>query len=93
MATDEEVIEVKGFGIEGRARGRRLSTPALLLAGFCSLAAFGYQHDKQQSERLNQIHESMVENTYVLSLSQARREELNIAMPESLRRKIRPREQ
>lgn len=97
---DEQVIEVKGLGLEGRMRGRRLiNTQSLLLAAICALTALGYQHHasseeshKEQGKEIAKIHESMSENTYVLSLSQAEREKLNIAMPESLRRKIRNRD-
>lgn len=100
MNGEDQTIEVKGLGLEGRLRGKRLvNANSLLLTAVCALAALGYQHHasseeqhKKQGEELRQIHEAMAENTYVLSLSQADREKLNIAMPDSLRRKVRSRE-
>lgn len=94
--TENEEITVKGFGLEGKASGRKLlSANGLLLVFACALAVFGYQlltttreEHRSQSEAMQKLFEAMSENNYILSLSQADRERLNIQMPDSLRRKI-----
>lgn len=86
----EETLEVKGFGMEGKATGRRLFTDNLIVLCIGGTLAFGvYRHHSSNEEALTRLFEAMAENTYVLSLPQAERERLNIAMPESLRRKVR----
>lgn len=85
----EESLEVSGpAGLKLRAAGRRLSAQ-IYIALAAGIALFlGYEHHNGSREMLQRILEATTENTYVLSLSQAERERLNIAMPESLRRKV-----
>jgi hypothetical protein len=44
------------------------------------------------TEDHREVRDAMAEMTYVLSLPQEQREHLNLAMPESLRRKTRSRD-
>lgn len=90
QAESDETLRIEGFGMKGEARGRRiLSSNALLLVVGLALGLGLYLHHVENQSALNRIFESMAENTYVLSLSQADREKLNLRMPESLRRKLR----
>lgn len=90
----QEVIELKAAGMEAKRTGRAiLGENTLVLIFFCALSYFGYVHHTSNEEALRRVYEATVENTYVLSLSQPEREKLQIAMPESLRRKLRIREQ
>ena len=84
-----DTLELEGYGIKGRARG----TDVLVVLLFFALVALGYLHHYQEEALLTKLLEAMTENTYVLSLPQAERERLNIVMPDSLRRKLRTREQ
>jgi hypothetical protein len=97
MATGDETIEVEGPG-GSKVRASGFTTAALLIA--CLLAYAGYLHHTANEAQLARIEvqltrvfEAMSEQTFVLSLSQAEREKLNITMPESLRKKIRERSQ
>jgi hypothetical protein len=86
----QESIELKGAGLEAKLTGRRLlGENTLLFILGCALAYSFYTHHTSNEEALKRVYEATVENTYVLSLSQAEREALKIAMPESLRKKIR----
>lgn len=80
-----DTLEVEGYGIKGRARG----TDVLVVLLFFALCGLGYMHHIQEEALLNRLLEAMTENTYVLSLPQSEREKLNIAMPDSLRKKLR----
>ena len=87
---NSESIELSGAGMGLKARGHRLvSNNIAFLLLYTMFAAFMYYHHTQNMELLGKVLEATTENTYVLSLSQAEREKLNIAMPESLRRKMR----
>ncbi len=74
---------MKGAGV--------LSKNGLTVALICLLIFGIYKHHTDNEAALTRIYEAMAENTYVLSLPQAEREKLNIAIPESLRRKMRHR--
>ena len=91
VANGDDTVELKGpAGLSAKIPARRLlGENSLLLIFCCVLAYFGYVHHTSNEEALKRVYEATVENTYVLSLSQADREALKIAMPESLRRKIR----
>lgn len=90
----QETIELKGAGLEAKLTGRRLlGENTLLFLFFCVLAYAFYAHHAANEEALRRIFEATVENTYVLSLNPEERERLKITMPESLKRKIRGREQ
>lgn len=87
---DEEAIQLEGFGMKGSLSGRKIfSEHVLVLILFCAMALLLYNdHTANEAQHLKLL-EAIAENTYVLALPQADRERLNIAMPESLRRKIR----
>lgn len=88
----EETLDVKGFGTEVKLKGAGiLSKNGLTVALICFLIFAIYKHHTDNEAALTRIYEAMAENTYVLSLPQADREKLNIAIPESLRRKMRHR--
>jgi len=91
VANGDDTVELKGpAGLSAKIPARRLlGENSLILIFCCVLAYFGYVHHTSNEEALKRVYEATVENTYVLSLSQADREALKIAMPESLRRKIR----
>lgn len=61
----------------------------LLVILFFALVGLGYLHHVQEEAMLAKILEVMTEQNYILSLSQERREKLEIAMPDSLRKKLR----
>lgn len=87
---DTQVLEVGGMGIKARLSGRRVMSAdnmlLLILVMQCAQAWFMYQHftDSAEAQR---------ESIYILSLSPAEREKLNMAMPASLRAKLRRGEQ
>jgi hypothetical protein len=80
-----ETLEVEGYGLTGKAKGQS----TLVILCFFALVGLGYMHHISEETILSKVLEAMTENTYVLSLSQAEREKLNIAMPDSLRKKLR----
>lgn len=85
----DESLEVGAGPLKIRATGQRLAAQLSIVAGVGIVLFFGWEHHTGSREMLQRILEATAENTYVLSLSQAERERLNIAMPESLRRKVR----
>jgi hypothetical protein len=88
--SEEQLLELEGFGMKGKVRGRRIfSDNTAMLLIFAMFAAFMYYHHTATLELLSKNLEATVENTYVLSLSPEEREKLRITMPESLKRKIR----
>jgi hypothetical protein len=90
---EEQLLELEGFGMKGKVRGRRLfSDHGAILLLFFMFSAFMYYHHTTTLELLAKNLEATTENTYVSTLTQAERERLNLSMPESLRRKMRTRE-
>ena len=91
VANGDDTVELKGpAGLSAKIPARRLlGENSLILIFCCVLAYFGYVHHTSNEEALKRIYEATVANTYVLSLSQAEREKLQIVMPESLRKQIR----
>lgn len=85
----DESLEVGAGPVTVRAKGKSLSVHVYIALIVAGLAILGYKHHSQGDEMLQKILEATTENTYVLSLSQADRERLNLAMPDSLRRKLR----
>lgn len=63
----------------------------LVAAAIPFTAYFLYEIKTNGDAAHNQILDALAVQTYVLSLSQDKREALNISMPESLRRRIRNR--
>jgi hypothetical protein len=84
-------IQISGpFGIKLGGRGRAVLTVVIIAAILAGL----YIHDgrteassNQRSHEHMQLEERLNEVVYVLTLSQEQRERLNLAVPESLRRK------
>jgi len=72
---------------------RLLGDRAVTLIIICAVAWFMWWHHTTTEDLLKKNLEATTENTYVLSLSQAEREGLRITMPDSLKRKMRNREQ
>lgn len=87
----DDSIELRGpAGLQAKLTGRKLlGENTLILVFICVIAYLGYVHHIANEEGLRRVYEALVENTYVLSLSQSERERLNVAMPESLRRKLK----
>jgi hypothetical protein len=89
----EDGVTVSGpGGWKATAQGR--DTIIVLLIGV--IVALGYLHHQSADQHLQdmaaqhqKIDDKFNEMIYVLSLTQPDREKLNIAMPESLRAKIR----
>lgn len=84
----KDPIEVRGLG----------TILSLALVAICLTAYMVYQLNEKvtMANALSvaehvKIEEVMAEQTYVLTLSAEKREQLNLAMPPSLRRKIRER--
>jgi len=87
---EEQLLELEGFGMKGKVRGRGLfSDNTAMLILFMMFAAFMFYHHTTTLDLLAKNLEATTENTFVLSLPPDQREKLNLAMPESLRRKIR----
>lgn len=76
----EDAATWEGFGQKARIPTKAITGTNLLIVGmFTVILVMQWK-----------ILESISEQTYVLSLPQVEREKLNLAMPESLRKKIRP---
>lgn len=86
-----EALRFKGFGIEAMANGKQATI--ILLAAACAvgLVYAGLKFADKMTDDHREVRDAMAEMTYVLSLPTAERERLNLAMPESLRRKTRSR--
>lgn len=84
-----DTLEIGAGALKVRATGSDVSR-VLAISTVLGLILWAvYEHHNGSREMLQRILEATSENTYVLSLSQVERERLNIAMPESLRRKVR----
>jgi len=86
-------VVVEGFGVRGSISehfAARLSRENLLIIIVCvGIAAWLWKHDTASDQAATRVWEAVTEMTFVLSLPQSEREKLNLAMPESLRRKLR----
>jgi hypothetical protein len=90
VAHEEEGIQVELPGFKGKAMGKQFlngKSSVVLVLGL--LLYLGYLHHTTTNEGQQKTLEALDSLTYVLSLPQSEREKLSIAMPESLRRKIR----
>lgn len=93
-ATD---LEIDGpFGTKARFYGKQLSSVLFLAAVVVGVGYLINQHDSKASEAMAKIQSNqeglaqhMDEMIYVMSLSEKDREKLNIAMPATLRSKLR----
>ena len=88
MAAQQESLDLEGMGVKVQARGKDVKAPMLLFILAGGIGYFGWLHHDASMRELQMIREQMAENTYVLSLSQADRERLNLQMPDSLRRRV-----
>lgn len=87
---DDAHVEMPGFKakVPGALVKLLNGSGAVVVLLVCLIAGGVYHHDQTMMTN-KQVLEALDANTYVLSLPQAERERLNIAMPDSLRRKIR----
>lgn len=88
MAGDQESFEASGFGVNAKLTGRRLVSDNLLLIILFAVLLF---MEYSNQVLILKLTDTVAENSYILSLSQAERESLRIQMPDSLRRKLRER--
>lgn len=95
----EESVSLKAMGAEANYKGHNLASffRFLITVGIVVLVLLGLQEKQESSKEhaelkatLNQHTEAQQETTYVLTLSQFEKDKLNLVMPDSLRRKIRP---
>jgi hypothetical protein len=101
MAGREEgsgVIKAKIFGQEISAPAK--TSNILILIFLCAASGFGWKHHNDSMEWNQKIYDATLKNTkamvamtYVLTLSQERREKLNLEMPDEVRQMQRHREQ
>lgn len=95
LADPADELELKGpLGSGAKMTGRNLPERLLgdrtvILILVCAVAWFMWYHHTESADLLRKNTEAIVENTFVASLSQEKKEALNLAMPESLRRKLR----
>jgi hypothetical protein len=90
MVSKSETVDVSGLGLKLRATGKDVKAPTLLILLVLGLTYAGWKHHDATESNYRLMLEQMAEMTYVLSLPQAERDKLNLAMPESLRRRMRP---
>lgn len=86
-----ETVELEGLGAKIRASGDKT---ILVLLGILVIAGFvfmGWVHHEQMLKDNEEIKEQFSEVVYILSLSPAEREKLNIAMPKGLRTRLKHR--
>lgn len=85
VANDEgEAVRWKGFGNEVSLPARLLNNNMLVIAMFSVILFMQYKI----LDATQRLIEATAEYTYVLSLKQEARENLNIQMPDTLRRKL-----
>ena len=93
----ETDFEIEGpFGLKARLFGRDLTTVMLLMICAGGILYLIWQHDHNITESLklverNQqmLYEQMEDMIYVMSLPEQQRDKLKMAMPDSLRKKLR----
>lgn len=92
----ENSIEAEAGGVKVKATGERVATYVLvsIIGAVFAWAALKH-HDgtetnhREVQQNHREVKEALSEVTYVLSLSQERRERLRLEMPDSMRRKVR----
>jgi len=94
----EDTVRLRAGGVEAEFRGRHLPNLIrflifLLLALLFALVYQGIQSSQNEHAGLKaaiaEQTDAQREQTYVLTLTQAQREALNLSMPDSLRRRLR----
>lgn len=86
-AQDGEKVRFKGFGVAFEAAGRQLGGIIAVIASVSFAAWIVFKHDQDTVS----MHSLLQEVVYVVSLKQEERDKLNLAMPTSLRNKVRDR--
>ncbi len=89
VAAQEETVGVKAFGMELNATGQNLIWLILALAVVGGFAYFLYMHHTTSQEADSKILEKLNEMVFVMSLPQDKRDKLEIEMPDTLRARIR----
>lgn len=90
MPPEADAIEVETpIGLKVKAQGDRVARVLAAAAIAAPLLFLAYKHHENGDQKLDALGEKMSEVVYVLSLTQADRERLNLSMPDSLRRKAR----
>ena len=83
-------IEIDGpFGIKARFFGKEITSVLLLALCAFGIAYLIWQHDRNSGDRMLSLEQHMEEMVYVMSRPEKEREKLNLAMPDSLRKKVR----
>ena len=97
LLSGNDKLEVEGFGVRARFRGHDVVFLMLIILLFAVTVFLGYEHDTRSEKRIESIiaaQERLVEEvsalTFVMTLSPDERTKLNIAMPDSLRKKLKP---
>lgn len=86
----EDSLEVQGpMGIKATAKGERAAAWLLAIVCTAALSLLGFRHHDSTEANHREVKESLSEMIYVLSLSPEERARLNIAMPDSMRKKVR----
>jgi len=74
-------MEISAFGVNLRASGRTV----VLVVCALGILAFSIWHDFKSTNQNATVVEELRNMAYVLTLTEAERKRLNLAMPESLR--------
>lgn len=82
-------LDISGFGLHLITRGRDVVLVALFLSVVAFLVWGGWLHHTQMQATNQRLEQQIVEMVYVLSLPQDKRDALNLAIPSSLRQKVR----
>lgn len=96
---DQDRIDVKTPFGSVKASGNMVVLIVVLIAGFGGLGWVllrtmeahdkgGMERGAKISQQVDDLKDAINEQTFVLTLSQQKREELRLDMPESLRRKV-----
>lgn len=83
-----EELNVQGFGVKAKVSGADLKIFVLILIVAGVLAYFIWDHDRRDTEHLTAMLNSVQELTYVMTLTADERKELQLGMPDSLRKKV-----
>lgn len=86
----EERLDVQGFGFKARILGADLKVIILVILVGGGLGYLIWDHDHREGANLTVLIEEISALTYVTSLTPAERKELQLGMPDALRRKITP---
>lgn len=95
----EDSVTLRGLGFFAQFRGRHLPNLLRFLIFLCLaiILILGAIFERETSAEhgalkaaINDQADTQREMTYILTLPQERREALNLAMPDSLRKRIRP---